>query len=127
MASSIRKSTRICCLHEVARENVFTLRPGFKKVCSQALRSQDPFERSAKTMQNVRLHTKAFPCGWPLSVDVVSKAMNNKSAFSHFSCMCVAFAFLHNLTTRSYSRVCVCILGNLFLAPSDQAPPPGLH
>ena len=45
-----------------------TLRPGFKKVCLQALCLQDPRGRSAKKMpKNVHLHTEAFPCGWPLT------------------------------------------------------------
>ena len=59
-----RQSMWICCPNDNTRaafSNFSTLRLGFKKV-----RLQDPFGRSAKMMQNVCLHTKVFPCGWPL-------------------------------------------------------------
>ena len=42
--------------------HIFTLRPGFKKVCLQ-----DPFGRSAKKMQNTYIYTEVFPRGWTLS------------------------------------------------------------
>ena len=41
----------------------YTLRPSFNKVRFQAPRLQDPCGRSAKTMQNVHLPKRAFPCG----------------------------------------------------------------
>ena len=52
------ESMHICCPHENARPaflDFSTLKPGFKKV-----RLQDPCGRSAKMMQNVRLHKRAF-------------------------------------------------------------------
>lgn len=53
----------------------------FKKV-----RLQDPCGRSAKTMQNVRLHTEAFPCWRPFTVISVIQTPETFSTNWDFIC-----------------------------------------
>ena len=60
MASSFRT---VCgfAVHmkmEAAFPDFSTLRPGFKKACFQALRFQNPYGRSAKTMQYMYIFAK---------------------------------------------------------------------